>query len=466
MLTVAIPALNEAENIQTVIRFALTHPAVTKVVVVDDGSIDDTVMLARAAGAHVITSTLLGKGPSMRDALTEVHTDFVLYLDADMRRLDPALIDRMLAPLHGGADFVKARFSRASGRVTELTARPLLKTLFPELSAYGQPLGGIMAARTELLTRLHFEDDFGVDVGLLIDAHFMGAAVVEVDVGLVEHDSKPLDQLGKMAIEVSRAILRRAEMVGRLKPELLLEIMEHERQLSAEIEVIAHAIEPGGKLALFDMDGTLLEGRFIEHLAAAAGLDKVLAELLDHHELDAATRTASIARALQGVPKDLFVKVAKSIPLQAGAVEAVVALRRQGYRVGLVTDSYFIAADIVRKRVFADFAVAHVLSFSNGEATGEIRINDLFRHEQGCMAHPICKRNVLVHLEDFSGMPFRHSLMVGDGDNDICLIRSVHQGFAYRPRSPLVRMAGLPLTHLGELGPQVQASTGGMRVTA
>lgn len=62
-VTVVIPALNEAKRIASVVAYALADPATAEVVVVDDSSIDDTAALAREAGARVVTSTMLGKGP-------------------------------------------------------------------------------------------------------------------------------------------------------------------------------------------------------------------------------------------------------------------------------------------------------------------------------------------------------------------------------------------------------------------
>lgn len=68
MISVIIPVLNESETIGSVVAFARRHPLVTEVIVVDDGSLDDTPRLAVASGARVITSTLLGKGASMEMA--------------------------------------------------------------------------------------------------------------------------------------------------------------------------------------------------------------------------------------------------------------------------------------------------------------------------------------------------------------------------------------------------------------
>jgi glycosyltransferase involved in cell wall biosynthesis len=181
-VSVIIPVLNESARVASVVRLALRSPLVGEVIVVDDGSIDGTPELAEAAGARVVTSTLLGKGASMEDGLLAAQHDTLLYLDGDLAGLSDDLVERMTEPvLKGEVDFVKARFARRAGRVTVLTARPLLATYFPELTSFDQPLGGIIAARKDLLRRLRFENDYGVDVGLLIDASAAGARLREVD---------------------------------------------------------------------------------------------------------------------------------------------------------------------------------------------------------------------------------------------------------------------------------------------
>ena len=86
-VTVVIPALNEAKRIASVVAYALADPATAEVVVVDDSSIDDTAALAREAGARVVTSTMLGKGPSMHDGLLAAQCEFVAYLDGDLAGL-------------------------------------------------------------------------------------------------------------------------------------------------------------------------------------------------------------------------------------------------------------------------------------------------------------------------------------------------------------------------------------------
>jgi hypothetical protein len=131
-VSVITPVLNESPTVASVVNFARQSPGVSEVIVVDDGSIDGTPELAARAGARVVTSTLLGKGASMEHGVWAAQNDIVLFLDGDLSSLTEDLVSRLTNPiLENKADLVKARFSRSAGRVTILTARPLLKDFLP-----------------------------------------------------------------------------------------------------------------------------------------------------------------------------------------------------------------------------------------------------------------------------------------------------------------------------------------------
>jgi phosphoserine phosphatase len=438
-----IPVLNESRTIGEVVRFALADPRVGEVLVVDDGSHDGTPELAAKAGARVMTSSMLGKGASMEDGMRAARHDLILYLDGDLHGLNPELIERMTQPLVAGyGDFVKARFARSAGRVTVLTARPLLQTYFPEVAGLNQPLGGIMAARRGLLERLRFENDYGVDIGLLVDAAGLDARIVEVDIGRLEHDSQSLEALGQMAVEVARTIVERAAEWGRLQVGYVRESNERaRRQRATSFRSVVAAAQRGERLALFDMDGTLLDGRFVVELARRTRRGGRLASLLDSPDMDPVARTRAIAALFRGVPRRTFEEIAREMPLTPGAIEAVVGLRRKGYVVGLVTDSYHTAANIVRRRVFADFCIAHVMRFRDEKATGAVTLAPVMRHKAGCPEHPYCKLNVLMHLAGRLGLPASRVLSVGDSANDICMLRASGVSVAFQPKTPLVAEA-------------------------
>ena len=438
-VTVVIPALNEAKRIASVVAYALADPATAEVLVIDDSSIDDTAALARAAGARVITSSMLGKGASMHDGAINARHELLVYLDGDLAGLRPGIVSDLARPLLADqADFVKARFGRGAGRVTELTAKPMLKVFFPELAHLGQPLGGVIAARRSMLQQMTFEDGYGVDIGLLLDAQHAGARVLEVDIGSLEHDSQPLLDLTVMANEVSRVIYSRARVAGRLHVDQIVAMYESQRLAAASLEHILTRRRGRQRLLLLDMDGTITTTRFAVELARASGQEAALAELLDGPSDDTAARSDRIAALFRFVHKQQFERVARAAPIRPGVIEFVNRMRRAGFMVGVLSDSYFVAADILRRRVFADFALAHTMQFDGDVCNGQVKVNPAFLalplHEAG--AAPVCKSHVLRRFRAEAGdPPLLECWAVGDNLNDLNLLRLADHAFAIEPKA-------------------------------
>ncbi len=439
-ISVLAPALNVADTIAPLVSMLRSSDLVTEVVVVDDGSIDGTPRVAKQAGALVVMSTLLGKGASLVDGLRNVSGEIVLFVDGDLTNLDPDLVERMTRPiLEGRADMVKAKFTRDPGRVTLLTARPLLSSFFPELARFHQPLSGIVAARRALLHNLRFENDYGVDVGMLIDASMKHAHIVEVDVGHISDKDQSLAELGEMATQIARVILDRAWRYDRFTINAVREMEEVERRARALLLPSAETEHP--KFALLCMDGVLLDGRFVVELAERVGAGWELSRFLDNDALSDEERTTAIAAIFAGVNLETFEDTARAIPLSPGAVQTVVALRSAGYRVGIVTDSFDVAAEIVRRRVFADFRVAHLMRFHHGVATGQVTLSPAMCAPEGCPEHACCKSHAVSQLQKSAGLDPEQTVAVGDTERDICLLRAVGTPIAFRPKSATVAEA-------------------------
>jgi glycosyltransferase involved in cell wall biosynthesis len=118
-LTAIISAYNEEETIGEVVSRTLRH--VDEVIVVDDGSTDDTSPLAEEAGAEVIRNAVnVGKRRSLVRGYRAAHGDIVVSLDADLQH-DPDDIPRLVEPiLSDRADLVigaRARLPYFSERV-------------------------------------------------------------------------------------------------------------------------------------------------------------------------------------------------------------------------------------------------------------------------------------------------------------------------------------------------------------
>ena len=218
-VSVIIPAHNEEEHIRTVIVAAKKVKEIDEIIVVDDGSTDSTATVAKTAGAKVVAlPTNMGKGSAIRVGSERSKGDVLIFLDADLTNITPNKIRKIIEPFSDMYDFVKTKFDRVGGRVTRLTAKPLLGHFFPEIeSSFEQPLSGQFGILKSTLRKIHLEEDFGVDVGILIDSVQAGARTKEVYFGRLAHDERTLLELDATAKQVSRVILDRAAKYNRLE---------------------------------------------------------------------------------------------------------------------------------------------------------------------------------------------------------------------------------------------------------
>ncbi len=216
-VSVVIPAYNEADTVGTVVNVVKSVDYIDEVIVVDDGSTDKTAQNAESAGATVIKhSANKGKGAAIKTGFNNSKGDIVTFIDADLRNLTKDQVENIIKPiLEGKADVTKTKFRRKAGRVTELTAKPLLNFFFPEIK-FDQPLSGQFAAKRSFLSKIKLEEDYGVDVGIVLDADVRGMRIKEVDIGTVEHSHSSVKGLNKMANEVVSTIVDRAMEYGRI----------------------------------------------------------------------------------------------------------------------------------------------------------------------------------------------------------------------------------------------------------
>lgn len=188
-VTAIIPALNEADRIGETIAAIKTIPEVNQILVVDDGSTDNTMSAAVKAGASWVVrfERNRGKGAAMREGIAHAGGDILLFLDADLGST-AAEAGALLGPvLLGQADMTVAVLPPAATRggmgLALRTARDgIRRATGLEMRA---PLSGQRAVQRELLDRLGgLEEGFGVETALTIDAARAGARILEVEVPL------------------------------------------------------------------------------------------------------------------------------------------------------------------------------------------------------------------------------------------------------------------------------------------
>ncbi len=100
MVAVIIPALNEEKTIKDVLEVTKTSKLVNRIIVVSDGSVDNTASIARSCGVEVIElEKNIGKGGAMCVGVKSCSEDIVLFLDADLIGLTELHIDSILKPV-------------------------------------------------------------------------------------------------------------------------------------------------------------------------------------------------------------------------------------------------------------------------------------------------------------------------------------------------------------------------------
>jgi glucosyl-3-phosphoglycerate synthase len=244
-VSVVLPALNEQPTVGALVEALqpLVGGLIDELVVMDSGSTDCTAEVARKAGARVVQRTDVlpevapwpGKGEVLWRSLAATSGDVLVFIDSDLIDFDAGFVPALLGPVllrrrSKRVALVKGFYRRplrvesaevgtGGGRVTELLARPLLNALRPELAGVVQPLGGEYAAPREFLESVPFAAGYGVEIGLLLDAHTRYGldGLAQVNLGVRKHRNRSLLELGVMSRQILGAALPRcgvAEAAG------------------------------------------------------------------------------------------------------------------------------------------------------------------------------------------------------------------------------------------------------------
>lgn len=241
-ISLCLPTLNEEKTVgKEIVLFkselVQRYPLLDEIAVIDSGSSDNTLEVAKNFGADVyLAEDILpeiepkkGKGENLWKAIYQLKGDIIVYVDADISNIHPRFVYGLVAPLiyRNEVQYVKAFYDRplslsgqkkssGGGRVTEILIRPLFSLFFPELTGIIQPLSGEYAVRREVLEQIHFPIGYGVETSHLIDVYtkFGLDAFAQTDLDQRVHENKSTQALGKMAFGILQTFLNRARALG------------------------------------------------------------------------------------------------------------------------------------------------------------------------------------------------------------------------------------------------------------
>ena len=209
-------------------------PLIDEIILIDSDSRTSTRQIAEDLGVpvYIHQDTLpdmgarAGKGEALWKSRLVTTGDIIVWIDTDIVNIHPRFVYGILGPLllNRSIQFVKGFYKRplsmgkilqagGGGRVTELTARPLLNLFYPGLSGVIQPLSGEYAGRRESLEKATFFSGYGVETGLLIDIfeQFGLRSIAQVDLLERIHHNQGLEALSKMSFAIIQTVLRKLE---------------------------------------------------------------------------------------------------------------------------------------------------------------------------------------------------------------------------------------------------------------
>ncbi len=235
-----VPAKNENAVIAPTLQVmtdALQRGVVSRAVVLDSGSTDDTAQTVRDAHIECLKSTelraqsggVLGKGDSLWRGVGAIAADVYVFMDADLGNVTVDHVEAVVDPLRRDSSvmFVKSGFVRvdengkprdkAAGRVTEEVGRPLAAREHPRLAELSQPLSGQVAVRASALRSISIATGYGIEIAMLVDIWrtFGDRGLAEVDWGSVHNRWKPDNAL----IDVRDQVLAGATLRGVTLPD-------------------------------------------------------------------------------------------------------------------------------------------------------------------------------------------------------------------------------------------------------
>ncbi|MBW2591573.1 MAG: glucosyl-3-phosphoglycerate synthase [Deltaproteobacteria bacterium] len=257
-ISLCLPTLNEEKTIGKeilIMRSELMQraPLIDEIVVVDSGSSDSTLEIARSYGAETYEAisifpdleNYMGKGENLWKALYITKGDIIVYLDADIKNIHhrfaygligPLLMDRRIKytkafydrPISTGKKKIRAT---GGGRVTELVIRPLFSLFFPELTQIIQPLSGEYAGFRDLFQQISFPIGYGVETSMILDIYDKWGldVIAQVDLEKRVHRNQSTKALGRMAFVILKTFFNRLEQLGMIdiKRDLYNEMIQY-----------------------------------------------------------------------------------------------------------------------------------------------------------------------------------------------------------------------------------------------
>ncbi|MCX4221471.1 phosphoserine phosphatase SerB [Pseudomonas sp. MCal1] len=188
------------------------------------------------------------------------------------------------------------------------------------------------------------------------------------------------------------------------------------------------------RLAVFDMDSTLIEAEVIDELAKAAGVGDQVSAITERAmagELDFRASFKERLALLKGLDVSVLDSIGASLRLTEGAETLFAELKRLGYKTAILSGGFTYFAKQLQARLGIDYVFANELEVVDGKCTG-VAIEPIVDAQR--------KADLLKQLAEKEGLRLEQTIAVGDGANDLPMLAIAGLGVAFRAK-PLVKQS-------------------------
>jgi len=188
------------------------------------------------------------------------------------------------------------------------------------------------------------------------------------------------------------------------------------------------------RLAVFDMDSTLIEAEVIDELAKAAGVGDRVAEITERAmagELDFRASFKERLALLKGLDVSVLDSIGASLRLTEGAQTLFAELKRLGYKTAILSGGFTYFAKQLQVKLGIDYVFANELEVVDGKVTG-VAVEPIVDAQR--------KADLLRELAQKEGLRLEQTIAVGDGANDLPMLGIAGLGVAFRAK-PLVKQS-------------------------